>query len=86
MPVVNMYMLAVSMILLSLQGDNVTWYIIKVVGSDSSVGVGLTVCATSPCVYVHQVTHIANKFSIFVTSLDQDLTLGSPNGTTTFGK
>ena len=81
-----MYLLALSLILHSLQEDNVTWYIVRVVGSDSSVGAGLTVCTTSPCVYVHQVTHVANKYNIIVTSIDQDLTLGSRNIIASFGK
>ncbi|KAL5516976.1 hypothetical protein EMCRGX_G002436 [Ephydatia muelleri] len=55
-----------------LQGSNVTTYTVRVVGADSSVGQGYTVCTTSPCFYIHQVTHMANNYSIYVTSINQD--------------
>ena len=59
-----------------------TTYTVRVVGADGSVGQGCTVCTTSPCLYVHQVTHMATNYSIFVTSINQDGTLGSQNSTT----
>ncbi|KAL5516993.1 hypothetical protein EMCRGX_G002457 [Ephydatia muelleri] len=62
-----------------LQGSNVTTYTVRVVGADSSVGQGYTVCTTSPCFYIHQVTHMANNYSIYVTSINQD---GPQNSTT----
>ena len=59
-----------------------TWYIIKIVGNDSSVGQGFTACTTSPCVYVHQVMHTSNTYTVFVTSINRDGILGSQNSTT----
>jgi len=56
-------------------------YTLRVVGADGSVGQGCTVCTTSPCLYVHQVTHVASNYSIFVTAINQDGTLGSQNST-----
>eukprot|EP00731_Ephydatia_muelleri_P003815 Em0001g3815a len=63
-------------------GGNVTIYTVRVVGADGSVGQGCTVCTTSPCLYVHQVTDVTKNYSIFVTSVNQDGTLGSQNSTT----
>lgn len=68
-----------------LQGDNLTAYIVRVVGSDTSVGQGCTVCTSSPCLYVHQVTHVTNNYSIFVTSINGDGTLGPQNSTAIYG-
>ena len=62
-----------------------TIYTVRVVGADGSVGQGCTVCTIYPCLYVHQVTHVTDNYSIFVTSMNQDGTLGSQNSTT-FGK
>ena len=62
-----------------------TLYQVRVVGSDSSDDLNSTVCTTSPCIYVHQVTHLANNYSIYVSSINQDATLGSENSTT-FGE
>ena len=59
-----------------------TIYTVRVVGADGSVGQGCTVCTTSPCLYVHQVTDVTKNYSIFVTSVNQDGTLGSQNSTT----
>ena len=59
-----------------------TIYTLRVVGADGSVGQGCTVCTTSPCLYVHQVTHVARNYSIYVTAINQDGTLGSQNSTT----
>ena len=68
--------------LLALQGDNVTTYTVRVVGADGSVGQGCTVCTTSPCLYVHQVTHKAVYYNISVTSIYQDANFGLQNSTT----
>ncbi|KAL5517975.1 hypothetical protein EMCRGX_G003632 [Ephydatia muelleri] len=62
--------------------DNVTTYTVRVVGADGSVGQGCTVCTTSPCLYVYQVTHVAVYYNISVTSINPDGTLGSQNSTT----
>ena len=59
-----------------------TTYTVRVVGSDSSVGQGCTVCTTSSCLYVHQVTHEAVYYNISVTAINPDGTLGSQNSTT----
>ena len=67
---------------ISLQGGNVTTYTVRVVGSDSSVGQGCTVCTTSPCLYVHQVTHMAHNYNISVTSINQDAKFGFQNSIT----
>ena len=56
-----------------------TIYTVRVVGADSSVGQGYTLCTISPCLYVHQVTHATKNYSIFVTSINQDGILGSQN-------
>ena len=56
-----------------------TIYTVRVVGADGSVGQGCTVCTTSSCLYVHQVTHVSNNYSISVTSINQDGALGSQN-------
>ena len=58
---------------------------VRVVGADHSVGQGCTVCTTSPCLYVHQVTHVAVNYNISVTPINQDGTLG-PQNSTTFGE
>ena len=65
-----------------LQGSNVTLYTVRVVGADSSVGQGCTVCTTSPCLYVHQVTHVAANYNISVTPINEDGALGSQNSAT----
>ena len=59
-----------------------TTYTVRVVGADGSVGQGCTVCTTSPCLYVHQVTHVAVYYNISVTSIYQDGTSGPQNSTT----
>ena len=59
-----------------------TTYTVRVVGADGSVGQGCTVCTTSPCLYVHQVTHVAVYYNIYVTSIHPDGTLGPQNSTT----
>ena len=59
-----------------------TTYTVRVVGSNSSVGQGCTVCTTSPCLYVHQVTHMAHNYNIFVTSINQDAKFGFQNSIT----
>ena len=66
----------------NIQGDNVTIYTVRVVGADGSVGQGCTVCTTSPCLYVHHVTHVAVYYNISVTSINPDGTLGPQNSTT----
>ena len=65
-----------------IQGYNETVYTVRVVGADGSVGQGCTVCTTSPCLYVHQVTHVAANYKISVTSMNPEGTLGSQNSTT----
>ena len=55
-----------------IQGGNVTTYTVRVVGADGSVGQGCTVCTTSLCLYVHQVTHVALYYNISVTSINPD--------------
>ena len=62
-----------------------TLYAVRVVGADSSVDQVCTVCTTSPCFYVHH-TYVTDNYSIFVTSIKGDGTLGSYNGTTINGK
>ena len=54
-----------------------TTYTVRVVGADGSVGQGCTVCTTSPCLYVHQVTHVAVYYNISVTSKNPVGTVGS---------
>ena len=63
-----------------------TLYAVRVVGADSSVDQVCTVCTISQCFYTHQVTHVTDNYSIFVTSIKGDGTLGSHNGTTINGK
>ena len=57
-------------------------YTVRVVGADSSVGQGCTVCTTSPCLYVHHITHVAANYNISVTPINEDGRLGSQNSTT----
>ena len=59
-----------------------TTYTVRVVGADGSVVQGCTVCTTSPCLYVHQVTNVAVYYNISVTSINPDGTLGSQNSAT----
>ena len=59
-----------------------TVYTVRVVGVDGSVGPDCTVCTTSQCLYVHQVTHVAVYCNISVTSINPDETLGSQNSVT----
>ena len=59
-----------------------TIYTVRVVGAGGSVGQGCTVCTTSSCLYVHQVTHVAVYYNISVTSINPDGTLGTQNSTT----
>ena len=58
-----------------------TIYTVRIVGADGSVDQGCTVCTTSPCLYVHQVTHVPVIYNVSVTSINQDGTLGSQNST-----
>ncbi|KAL5515830.1 hypothetical protein EMCRGX_G001054 [Ephydatia muelleri] len=60
-------------------GGNVTIYTVSVLGADGSVGQGCTVCTTSPCLYVYQITHVAVYYNISVASINPDGTLGSQN-------
>ena len=55
---------------------------VRVVGADGSVGPDCTDSTTSPCLYVHQVTHVAVYYNISVTSINPDGTLGSQNSVT----
>ena len=56
-----------------------TIYTVKVLGADGSVGQGCTVCTTSPCLYVYQITHVAVYYNISVAYINPDGTLGSQN-------
>ena len=61
-------------------------YTVRVVGDGTSVGQGCTVCTTSPCFYVQQVSAIATNITISVTSINGDGILGSQYSTTTYGE
>ena len=56
-----------------------TLFRVRVVGADNSVGQGFTVCTTSPCLYVHHITHVAVNYNISVTPINEDGALGSQN-------
>ena len=58
-------------------------YTVRVVGNGTSVGQGCTVCTTSPCFYVQQVSAIATNTTIYVNG---DEILGLQYSTTIHGE
>ena len=61
-------------------------YTVRVVGDGTSVGQGCTVCTTSPCFYVQQVSAIAKNITISVAAIDGGGASGSQNSTTIYGE
>ena len=61
-------------------------YTVRVVGDGTSVGQGCTVCTTSPCFYVQQVSAIATNITISVAVVNGDGVSGAQNSTTIYGE
>eukprot|EP00731_Ephydatia_muelleri_P027499 Em0019g372a len=69
-------------------GGNVTTYTVRVVGTDRAVGEACTLCSTTPCLYVHQITPIAHmtyNYSVLLKAINPDGTSGLQNSTTIYG-
>ena len=66
-----------------------TTYTVRVVGTDRAVGEACTVCTTSLCLYVHQITQITRmtyNYSVLLTAINPDGTAGLQNSTTIYGE
>ena len=61
-------------------------YTVRVVGDGTSVGQGCTVCTTSPCFYVQQVSAIATNITISVAAINGDGVSGSQYSTTIYSE